>query len=334
MVEFLNLPLTEQHDILNYMSVETGRTSQILHKDLWLCWVLRELFSMDTEIHMAFKGGTSLSKVFRAIDRFSEDVDITLDYRDLIRNPGVDIFSSQMSNNARKNLNRQLKMKARDHVKKIIYPYLSQLFFEATDGKGRIEIGEDEETLWLHYPVLSQKEEQYLGNWILVEFGGRNTIEPNEPCLIAPFIAEALPKLTFPEAHVVVLAAERTFWEKATLIHVECNRAQRIKNPNRLSRHFYDLVMLSRGKIGKRALKDRSLLEDVIRHKTFFFNSSYAHYDQCLIGNFRLVPQEPFLGHIKHDYAAMHFAGMFESNIPSFEELIEELYSIELTINK
>lgn len=83
MPEFLRLPIAEQRDILSSMSVQMGRSSQVLHKDVWVCWVLRELFASDTGVYMAFKGGTSLSKVFQAIHRFSEDVDVTLDYRDL-----------------------------------------------------------------------------------------------------------------------------------------------------------------------------------------------------------------------------------------------------------
>ncbi|NLN93250.1 MAG: nucleotidyl transferase AbiEii/AbiGii toxin family protein [Candidatus Hydrogenedens sp.] len=289
---------------------------------------------MDTGIHMAFKGGTSLSKVFQAISRFSEDVDITLDFRDLIPNPDIDIFSTHTSKSAKKNFNKKLKAKAKNHILEVLYPALSQSFSEVTNGKGRMEADKDGETLWLHYPVLTQENEGYMGNWILVEFGGRNTIEPNEPHFLTTLISEGLPELQFPEAHVIVLAAERTFWEKATLIHVECNRPQRGNHPNRLSRHFYDLVMLSRCEIGQHALTDRLLLEDVIRHKTLFFNSNYAHYTECLAGNFRLVPQEPFLSHIKQDYATMRSAGMFESEVPNFEDLIEELRAIQLIINE
>ena len=334
MSEFQNLPATEKHDILNYMSVLTGRTAQILHKDLWVSWVLCELFSMNTGIHMAFKGGTSLSKVFQAIHRFSEDVDITLDYRDLLPNPEIDIFSSKTSKNTKKLFNKKLKSQTKNHIHEVVYPALSQSFAEVTSGTGRVEADEDGEKVWFHYPVMTKENEGYMGNWILVEFGGRNTIEPNESHFITPLSAEELPELEFPKGPVTVLSAERTFWEKATLIHVECNRPQRGNHPNRLSRHFYDLVMLSRCEIGQHALTDRLLLEDVIRHKTLFFNSNYAHYTECLAGNFRLVPQEPFLSHIKQDYATMRSAGMFESEVPNFEDLIEELRAIQLIINE
>jgi|LSQX01.1.fsa_nt_gb predicted nucleotidyltransferase component of viral defense system len=334
MSDFLYLPATEQHDILNYMSVLTGRTAQILHKDLWVSWVLCELFSMNTGIHMAFKGGTSLSKVFQAIHRFSEDVDITLDYRDLLPNPEIDIFSSKTSKNTKKLFNKKLKSQTKNHIHEVVYPALSQSFAEVTSGTGRVEADEDGEKVWFHYPVMTKENEGYMGNWILVEFGGRNTIEPNESHFITPLSAEELPELEFPKGPVTVLSAERTFWEKATLIHVECHRSQRVDNLNRLSRHLYDLAMLSRGEIGKRALTDRLLLEDVIRHKSLFFNASYAHYDECLIGNFRLVPQEPLLSHMKKDYAAMQSAGMFDSEVPSFENLIDELGAMESLINE
>ena len=332
MPEFLRLPISEQRDILSSMSVQMGRSSQVLHKDVWVCWVLRELFASDTGVHMAFKGGTSLSKVFQAIHRFSEDVDVTLDYRDLAPDSNVDIFSPNTSKSAKKRFSEELKVQVKDHVHDVLYPALSNSFSEVTDGAGRTELSDDGEKLWFHYPSVPDADIGYMGDWILVEFGGRNAIEPNGPHHIAPLIADRLPELEFPEGRVMVLSAERTFWEKATLIHVECNR-QRLNNQNRVSRHLYDLVMLSRGEIGKRALTDRLLLGDVVRHKSVFFDASYAHYDECLAGHFRLVPEEPFLSDMRRDYVSMQSAGMFDIAVPSFDDLMEELRALESLIN-
>ncbi|HPO11928.1 MAG TPA: nucleotidyl transferase AbiEii/AbiGii toxin family protein [Candidatus Hydrogenedentes bacterium] len=332
MPEFLRLPIAEQRDILNSMSAQMELSPQVLHKDVWVCWVLRELFASDTGVHMAFKGGTSLSKVFQAIHRFSEDVDVTLDYRDLSPDPKIDIFSLRTSKNAKKRFSEKLKVQVRNHVHGVLYPALSNSFSEVTDGVGRTELSDDGEKLWFHYPSVPDAGIGYMGDWILVEFGGRNAIEPNGPHHIAPLIAEWLPELEFPEGRVMVLSPERTFWEKATLIHVECNR-QRLNDPNRVSRHLYDLVMLSRGEIGKRALKDRLLLANVIRHKSVFFDASYAHYDECLAGRFRLVPEEPLLSDMRRDYASMQSAGMFYAEVPSFDDLMEELRVLEFSIN-
>lgn len=332
MPEFLRLPIEDQRDILRAMSIQMGWSSQVLYKDIWVCWVLRELFASHMGVHMAFKGGTSLSKVFQAIQRFSEDVDVTLDYRDLAPDAKVDIFSPSTSKNAKKRFSEALKGQVRNHVHGVLYPALSNSFSEITDGAGRTELSDDGEKLWFRYPAATEADTGYIGDWILVEFGGRNAIEPNDRHRIAPMIAEKLPDLTFPESRVMVLAPERTFWEKATLIHVECNR-QQLNDPNRMSRHLYDLVMLSRGEIGTNALNNRPLLEDVVRYKRVFFDASYAHYDDCLTGHFRLVPEEPLRSNLKHDYESMQSARMFNADVPGFDTLMQELHAIESSIN-
>lgn len=332
MPEFLRLPAEDQRDILLTVSAEMGRSTQVLHKDIWVCWALRELFGLESGVRMAFKGGTSLSKVFQAINRFSEDVDVTLDYRDLSAEMDVDVFSHETSKSARKRFSKELSEKVRDHVRSVIYPALTASFTEITAGLGTTEVSDDGEKLWLRYPVLTDSEIDYMGEWILVEFGGRNVTEPNGPHEIEPLIAKRLPDLQFPVGNVMVLSPERTFWEKATMIHVECHR-QRKSGPDRISRHWYDLAMLFRGEIGKRALADRQLLEDVVRHKSVFFDASYAYYEDCLAGKFVLVPTEPSLGELKKDYLSMRAAGMFDVEVADFEPLMGELRVLEDAIN-
>ena len=332
MPEFLRLPTGEQRDILTAMSAALGRSSQVLHKDIWVCWALRELFSLDTGVRMAFKGGTSLSKVFQVIHRFSEDVDITLDYRDLCTGAKIDPLAEGTSTSAMKRFGKDLQARVQELIKEVIHPAMAASFTEVTAGAGRVELSDCGEKLWLHYPSASDSSEVYAGDWILVEFGGRNVTEPNGPHEIVPSIAERIPSLDFPVGKVIVLSPERTFWEKATMIHVECHR-QRGSNPDRISRHWYDLVMLNRGEIGEKALADWELLEDVVRYKTVFFNASYAHYDACLTKGFRLVPENTLLGALRRDYESMQSAGMFDVPPPAFEELLEELQALENRIN-
>ena len=125
----------------------------------------------------------------------------------------------------------------------------------------------------------------------------------------------------------------RTFWEKATLIHVECHRRQLASRPERLSRHWYDLSCLARHDTGHAALADRALLEDVVRHKKVFFNASYANYDQCLTGQLRLVPDTDQLPALRSDYDAMHTAGIVRGDAPDFDSLIDQIRSVEATVN-
>jgi len=332
MPEFLRLSIREQADILSAMAARIGCSAQILQKDIWVCWVLRELFGHQTGVRMAFKGGTSLSKVYQAIHRFSEDVDVTLDYRDLCPALAVDPFSENITESKKKRFSEQLRAKALDFVHQVIEPRLTDPFMELTNGTGRIEVSEDGEKVWLRYPPAAGFGSGYVEDCVLVEFGGRNVTEPNESHRITATIAQHLPSLEFPQADVVVLSPARTFWEKATLIHVECHR-QRGFDPNRISRHWYDLVMLYGNEIGRIALSDRDLLANVVRHKKMFFNASYAHYDDCLTGHFRIIPDEPLLSGLKQDYQQMATAGMFDTPPPDFEEMMAQLKQIQEAIN-
>lgn len=253
MTEFLRLPIKEQEEILTAMAATLGRNALVIQKDVWLCWALREIFMSDNHTRMAFKGGTSLSKVFQAINRFSEDIDITIDYRDINDDTETDPFSSTTSNSARKRFNERLSTRLQEYVQEVIVPQVSKSFSEITGNMGHIKLSDTGEELRLHYSATNNTNDTYMSDSILIEFGGCNVTEPGTPHHIASILAEKIPGIEFPRAYVMVLAPERTFWEKATLIHVECHRRRQL-GIERISRHWYDLVMLSRGTIGKKRI--------------------------------------------------------------------------------
>lgn len=329
---FLKLPLAEQAAILNGLAPELGRTATVLEKDVWVCWVLERLFQMPGRLPMAFKGGTSLSKVFDAINRFSEDVDVTLDYRGF--GAGVDPFDAKTSKSQVKKLSDTLKGFVRDHAHKVVSPYLAeQLRAEIEHDKARVEVSENGEEVRVYYPSAVSQEPGYIGGSVLIEFGGRNITEPNAEHQVRPYIAERLPDLDLPMAAVTVLSPARTFWEKATLIHVECHRPQLKAGADRQSRHWCDLALLADHEIGRSALSDRALLADVVKHKKVFFNVGHANYDACLAGKLRLVPDDALRGVLAADLRAMIEGGMFYGERPSFERIIERLRTLEQEVN-
>jgi hypothetical protein len=330
MPEFLRLPFKEQAEIFAALSAKTGRTAQMLQKDVWLCWALEKLFAAPSKIRMVFKGGSSLSKVFDAIHRFSEDVDVTLDYRDLC--PDEDPLDEEISNTQKRKIGDKLKALVQAHIHEVVKPHLEKALAETTGGRGTVAASENGEEVWLYYPSELVTGAGYMKDEILIEFGGRNATEPNGPYEIKPYIAQHVMGLDLPLVKVAVLSPERTFWEKATLIHVECHR-ERAHDADRISRHWYDLVMLFSNPIGQTALEDRALLADVVRHKKVFFNAAYANYDACLAGKFRLVPDEPLLAGLGKDFEAMVTSGMFDQTPPSFAEIIETLKGLEKRIN-
>lgn len=325
--DFFKLPNEVQRSLLIDAESHLNVRSIVLEKDIWLCWVLRELFILP--IAMAFKGGTSLSKVYGLTRRFSEDIDITLDYRNFCRK-----LDFTLSKSALKKLSEHLKGEVKQYVYGSVLPHMQkslEKYFPQKEFK--ITLSEDGEQLRIYYPSLFEPSDYYLQNNLLIEFGGRNSIEPSYYHTVSTLLSKVVTGLELPTAQVKALSPLRTFWEKATLIHVECGRGRLLDDPNRLSRHWYDLAMLIQAGVGQEALKNQELFKDVLQHKIAFFNASYAHYGDCLSGRFRLIPDINELKQLKTDFAKMHDSGMFPEKTLSFDEIIGVLGELELQIN-
>ena len=324
---FLQLSPEEQAEILQTCAGKLGRRPEHLEKDVWICWVLHGLFTMPSRLPMAFKGGTSLSKVYGAIKRFSEDVDVTVYYKSL--DQSIDPFDPNVSRSARDKYTELLKAKLAEHTKNVIRPHFEKLVTQLAEKPPKpITISDDGEKLFIPYPSRFGADES-----VFLEFGGRNVISPNQEHPLRPYIAAKLPELQFPEATVTVLVPARTFWEKATLIHVACNRSDPKLDADRQSRHWHDLAVLADHDIGKTALSDRQLLEDVVKHKNIFFRASYSNYEACLSGGLRLIPTAPLLEALKTDYEKMIRDRMLDGEPPAFDWIIERLTALERAVN-
>ena len=219
----------------------------LLEKDIWVVATLGALFKAPFGGNLTFKGGTSLSKVWRAIRRFSEDVDVTYDIRafapDLVSGVGDDALPPTRSQEKRwtKAIRARLAEWVRDQARSIVEEELARAGFAAE----------------VHAAADS-----------LYEFGARSTGEPRIVRQVACDAAAHLPGLVFPQARPNVMLAERTFWEKATAIHVYCRQQRR--RGERLSRHWHDLARLDEAGIAAVALDDRELAQSVARHKAIF----------------------------------------------------------------
>ncbi len=328
----MELPEEDRKEILQAAAAALGRQAAVLEKDIWVCWVLQTLFSIPDAHPMAFKGGTSLSKVYQVIDRFSEDVDITLDYRHF--EDAFDPFAENASKNQIRKYSDRLKGYVKTYANEIIVPAIRQTLENLPSADHHtVEVDETGEKIWISFPSVTEAHDEYLKSQVLIELGGRNVIDPNERHWISPDVAELTPEVDYPASEVVVLSPERTFWEKATLIHVECHRGQLKASAERLSRHWYDLVMLAQHASGQAAIHNRELFEEVVRHKQVFFNASYANYDACLEGQLKLLPEAEILGALQADYEEMIRAGMMYQQPPSFDEIMDFIRQIEKEIN-
>lgn len=282
---------------------------------------------------MAFKGGTSLSKVYQAIERFSEDIDVTVDYRSLAADAPA--LATLANNSQRKKLSEWLKVELINHVANELVPALKEALANVLpEWKIDIELSEDAEELRLYYPSAVENDDSYLRPNILLEFGGRNATLPQDIVTITPDIAEYVKAVGFPVAEVTVLSPMRTFWEKATLIHVECNRPNMRASADRMSRHWYDLARLADHEVGQKAVPDRDLLRDVLNIKETFYNSRFSFYDHCLSGHLRLIPPDTLLHALRQDYQAMVNAQMFYGDLLTFDDIMERLAILETEINQ
>ena len=326
--QFLHLPVGDRREILQTAATQLGQQATVLEKDVWVCWTLQTLFSMPDAHPMAFKGGTSLSKIYGTINRFSEDVDVTLDYRAF--GDDFDPFAANASNNAVKKFSKRLKDYVLQYASDVVAPYIeAQLKALPRPEEYGIAVSDHGEKIWVQYPSAVEGSDDYLKSSILIELGGRNVIDPNEWHTVTPDISALVTDLELPSGEVVVLSLERTFWEKATLIHVECNREEFKADAHRLSRHWYDLRMLAKHASGKAAINNRALLEDVVRHKQVFFNASYANYEACLANELRLIPSDNAIAELRTDYEKMLGAGMMYGESPSFDDIIDGIREIE-----
>jgi hypothetical protein len=315
----------------------------IAEKDFWVCWTLHHLFALDFRPKLLFKGGTSLSKAFGLIERFSEDIDLTLNRAELGFAGGDD----PLEISGRKKRDRQIEALAEAcgrAVREGLVPRLREAFARILGTEGwELEVVErDDGQVDLHFrypPALAPEDYgglAYIAPLVRMEIGARSDQEPAQRVAIRSYAAEHFPDVfTLRETQVTVLAPERTFWEKATIFHAESHRPlegdRRPPAWRQLSRHAYDVVMLDRGGVAQRALEQLDLLEAVARHKDVFFHTGWSRYSEARPGSFRLVPSAALLDALRADYARMQ--PMFFGPAPSFDELVEELRQLEARIN-
>jgi hypothetical protein len=325
-------------DLFRSVAAKRGLSDAIVEKDFWVCWVLKRVFSLENPpAGILFKGGTSLSKVYKLIDRFSEDVDLSFDRAGLGFGGDADPMKAP-SRKRREAAVEELAKACRVAVREKLKPQLAASFAMAlgtTQGWSLESATDDPDdaTLLFAYPSSPVGQLEYVRPLVRLELGARADHWPAQPGTILPFAAEEYPGLfKSPVCEVNVLAAERTFWEKATLLHAWYHAGADRRYPDRQSRHFYDLYRLSQSPVRERALGQLSLLSAVAQHKQIFFAQAWAKYELAKPGTLRLVPPTERLGALERDYAAMR--QMMFGAPPSFGAILEGLGELESRINE
>lgn len=328
--------LTNEEKILFYLkaSDQLGISTQMIEKDFWVTFLLHILFS-DTELGeiLTFKGGTSLSKCYEITNRFSEDIDLTIN-KDALGFSKDNLPNSNLSVNQQKKILDTLRSTAANFVNNMILPKLSSLISaELKEKNWKLELDSadpEQLTILFHYPS-ENLETKYILPQVKLEFGARGEQWPVEARPLTSYIEKALPgQITSPGTPIKVLTPERTIWEKATILHAIASEEE--PRTLRQSRHFYDLYCLSLTAYWGDTINNISLLRDVCEHKMIYFRSLKSRYEDVLNGTIRLIPHEKTLKLLEIDYEKM--TEMIFGNLFDWALMIDRLREIELKVNQ
>jgi len=339
-LEFFKRPATDQALIIRETAARRGLLPVMVEKDFWVSWTLAVLFAHpEFGSQLVFKGGTSLSKVFGVIERFSEDIDLSVSPAFL----GISEESVEQadSRNKRTEWMKELEEACTERVRDRFLPELERIAIEALDnrrdGTAWMEFQVDAAThspvVLFHYPSNEPSGFEYLGRFVKMEFGSLTDQKPVGTHSVRPWLAEEFSKhFEDFQCKLVALELERTFWEKATILHSEHHRDPEKLIRAHFSRHYSDMAALARHAVVERALACDDLRQRVANWKSRFFAASWARYDLARPGTFRLVPPEFRLGELKKDYQAMR--DMFLATPPPFENILETVRDLENRINR
>ena len=318
-------------DDLRVLITNTARKKNIseavVEKDYWVTYFLDYLFNENKwKEYFTFKGGTSLSKCFGIIQRFSEDIDLILDWRVL----GYDKLEPWLirSNTKQDKFNKEINEKTERFLKE---DFLTELIKDFSQGDFEFEIDSlDPQTILFSYPKIF--DSNYLSQTIRLEIGSLAAWTPATNISIIPIIGDAYANIFKEKTNIRTVSVERTFWEKATILHHEANRPESSKMPHRYARHYYDMYKIANSKYKDKAIKDKELLRKVTEFKMKFYPRKWAKYEDAMDSKLRLVPDKFRFLELENDYKAM--SEMIYGGYPSFEEIIKILKELESEINK
>ena len=327
MKAFIKLSKKDKLNIFNQVSEKTGLPSSAVEKDWWVTLSLNIIFSLSYSKHIVFKGGTSLSKAWNLIERFSEDIDLVIDRKHLG-------FEGQLSKTQVKKLRKASCSFIGSEFYKDINDALIKL--GVTDYELVVQETKDIDTdplvIELRYKSLTETSD-YLRPRVLIEVGARSLMEPVENKSIISMVSEEFRELSFAETEITipVVSPKRTFLEKIFLLHEEYQKDTKFIRVERMSRHLYDLEKLMDTTHGTEALKDIELYDTIVAHRKNFNairGIDYANHSPQLIN---ILPPEETIKDWEKDYKTMQ-ESMFYGTTLSFGKLMERMAELNARI--
>jgi hypothetical protein len=318
-----------------------GTTPQNVEKDFWVCWILDALFNgLADRPRLLFKGGTSLSKGFGLIKRFSEDIDVTVFREDLGEAASIEELEA---------LSGKKRGKALDDIKAACEAYingpclagLSAIARETASRNGmRTEQffvepdPEDTQALYMRYPSATPVD-AYMAKAVKIESGAKSALDPNSERPIRPYLEDDVPGIDLSVGNITTVDAERTFWDKIVILHGLRRwfdtRGELKGNGQRVSRHYYDACQLLASEVGQSAVKNRALGADCVAHARMFFNRPDFDLATAVSPTFSIRPEGRMLEALRRDYLAM--SGMIFGEAPPFDKIVEDISGLETELN-
>lgn len=326
---WLTLPTERRIDILNQATEFTGLPVVAIEKDWWVTLALNACFSLPYSEHIIFKGGTSLSKAWNLIERFSEDIDLALD-RKFLGFEG-DISKTQI---------RKLRTKSCEFISTVFVEDLKKVFTEwnainecsiiAQEVKDH---DKDPQIIEIHYKSVLETSD-YLPQKVLIEVGSRSLTEPTAPKAINSILGSQFPDLNFADKpfNIAVVLPQRTFLEKVFLLHEEFSQAPEKIRVHRLTRHLYDLEKLMDTEHGIEALKNTELYNNIVAHREKFNAIRGLDYANHTPDKISIIPPDTIVKQWEQDYQAMT-QYMIYGNLLTFDKLINRISELQKRIN-
>jgi hypothetical protein len=328
---YLKLSANDRLEALGVAATASGRPVHLLEKDIWVVWALQGLFESALGEHLVFKGGTSLSKGYGVIQRFSEDIDLTYDVRQIIPElakgdtpiPETRSQADKWTKAARE----RLTVWVRDEALPVLEKHAA-----ATGATVKFRVEND--VIYVDYKQISEGSE-YVAPSVKLEFGARSTGEPAEMCQVTCDAAPSLPELQLPSASPKIMLPKRTFWEKATAVHVLCAKGI---HGDRISRHWHDLVRLDDAGYANAAFDDKDLAKEVANWKSKFFrekgrDGNVVDYQAAVSGHLQLVPNDVMRNELEVDYQKMVDAGLLLGEAVPFADLMKRCEDLQKRAN-
>lgn len=321
-------------DLCDKTSGEIGTVGRHIEKDIYVCAVLDTLFGINKpRVQMWFKGGTSLTKCHGLIQRFSEDIDIVFDQAGLGFSGRKEFdHAAEISTKKRKKAYEELLAASEHYVGNELLCHVKS----ALDGID-VEVKVDEhesQTLLVRYKSVYGASDYFLPA-VKIECGARSVVTPFDGKSVSPFVRQVIPGSKIETANIPTVSPVRTFWDKVLILHgLHCrHRDEGIvpSDKNRLSRHYYDLAMLSQSRIRDQALQRLDLLEDARSHNTISFPSSWRKYGEAVPGTLNLGVHSEVEKSMRTDYERMKT--MIFGNAPEFSDIVRMINEFNEAVN-